>query len=213
MLVPVNHLPEDCSLADPAVPSVPNSSHQDENLPFREGEIIICKGDTEAEGWYVAEISKVLDLTIQVKYFHTPSPPLEDYPNQSQEKIEARLSQAHFRRTWYIHGGMNHGKAIMTPPYPNNLDTRVWEGPIDKKDWGTVVLLRNVGITSAGRLEKDALKLATRLLLPHNHTPVMDNASEIPVEVAPQVYFQHVHRALCSCINCSRVLNKTHPWK
>ena len=125
MLVPVNHLPEDCSRVDPAVQQIPGSSLHDESLPFREGEIIICKGDEDTEGWYVAEISKVLDLSIQVRYFHTPSPPLEDYSSQSEEKIEARLSQAHFRRTWFIHGGMNHGKAVMKPPYPDNLDTRV----------------------------------------------------------------------------------------
>ena len=61
MLVPVSHLPEDCSQVDPAVQPIPGSSLHNENLPFREGEIIICKGDEDTEGWYVAEISKVLD--------------------------------------------------------------------------------------------------------------------------------------------------------
>ena len=103
---------------------------------------------------------------------------------------------------------MNHGKAIMTPPYPDNLDTRVWEGPIDKKDWGKTVLIRNVGVTSAGKLENPALKLAIKLLLPHNHTPVMDNSSEIPVEVAPQVFFQHTHKTLCHCTKCNEELTK-----
>ena len=202
MLVPVDHLPEDCASVDPAAQPVPKSSKHKDDLPFREGEIIICKGDTEAEGWYVAEISKVLDLSIQVRYFHTPSPPLEEYPTQSKQEIEKRLSQAHFRRTWYIHGGVNHGKAIMTPPFPDHLETRVWEGPIDKSNWGTTVLLRNVGVTSAGRLEPESLKLAVQLPIPHNHTPVMDNQSEIPQEVAPQLYFQHVYRTLCTCREC-----------
>jgi hypothetical protein len=206
MLVPVTHVPDDCSQVDPAAVPIPKSSPHRDDLPFREGEIIICKGDTEAEGWYVAEISKVLDTKIQVRYFHTPSPPLEDYDKQPVEKIGARLSQAHFRRTWYIHGGVDHGKAIMTPPFPNNLDTRVWEGPIDRESWGTTVLIRNVGVTSAGRLEPPALKLAVKLRLPHNFTPVLDNTSEIPVEIDPQVYFQHVHRTLCSCTKCSEEL-------
>ena len=208
MLIPVTHLPEDCSDVDPAALPVPKVSLQDASIPFREGELIICKGDTDAEGWYVAEISKVLDLHIQVRYFHTPSPPLEEYATQSVDKIEARLSQAHFRRTWYIHGGMDHGKAIMTPPFPNNLETRVWEGPIDKKDWGTIVLVRNVALTSAGRLETPSLRLAVKLATPHNFTPVMDNTSEIPVEVDPQVYFQHVHRSLCTCTQCSKELKR-----
>jgi len=117
MLVSVDHLPDDCAVVDPAAPPILETTLHKNDLPFREGEIIICKGDTEAEGWYVAEISKVLDLSIQVRYFHTPSPPLEDYLTQSPQEIEKRLSQAHFRRTWYIHGGVNHGKAIMTPPF------------------------------------------------------------------------------------------------
>ena len=105
MLVPMNHLPEEGTAVDSAaLPTLKTTVHK-ENLPFREGEIILCKGDTEAEGWYVAEISKVLDLSIQVRYFHTPSPPLEEYTTQSPQEIEKRLSQAHFRRTWYIHGG------------------------------------------------------------------------------------------------------------
>ena len=205
MLVPVNHIPEDCSKVDPSDQPIPKPSLHKDNIPFREGEIIICRGDTEEEGWYVAEISKVLDLSIQLRYFHTPSPPLETYVSQPQEKIEARLSQAHFRRTWYIHGGMDHGKAIMTPPFPNNLDTRVWEGPIDKKDWGTKILLRNIGITSAGRLEPPGLILAVRLTLPHNYTPVMDNKSEIPVEADPQLYFQLVHKTLCTCMTVGEI--------
>jgi len=206
MLVPVDHLPEDCASVDPAAQPVPKSSKHKDDLPFREGEIIICKGDTEAEGWYVAEISKVLDLSIQVRYFHTPSPPLEEYPTQSKQEIEKRLSQAHFRRTWYIHGGVNHGKAIMTPPFPDHLETRVWEGPIDKNNWSTTVLIRNVGVTSAGRLETESLKLAVQLSIPHNHTPVMDNQSEIPQEVAPQLYFQHVYSSLCTCRECEERL-------
>jgi hypothetical protein len=209
MLVPVQHLPENCSEVDPSEQQVPKSSLNSEDIPFREGEIIICKGDEEAEGWYVAEISKVLDLKIQVRYFHTPSPPLEDYPNQDKVKVKTRLSQPHFRRTWYIHGGMKHGMAIMTPPFPNNLATRVWEGPIDKKNWGKIILVRNVGITSAGRLEPTALNLAVQLLLPHNFTPVVDNTSETPVEVDPQLYFQHVHRTLCSCTTCSEELTQS----
>ncbi len=93
MLVPLDHLPEDCSATDRRT----CLNTETASLPYREGEIIICKGDTDSEGWYVAEISKVLDLTIQVLYFHTPSPPLEDYANQSKDKIEARLIQASVR--------------------------------------------------------------------------------------------------------------------
>ena len=57
MLVPVDHLPEEGTAVDPAkLPALGTTLHK-KDLPFREGEIILCKGDTNAKGWYVAEIS------------------------------------------------------------------------------------------------------------------------------------------------------------
>ena len=157
----------------------------------------------------MAEITKVLDRQIQVSYFHTPSPPLEDYPSQTLEKITERLSQAHFRRTWFMHGGIHHGKALMTPPYPNNLALRLWEGPLDVADLSKTLHVRNVGITSAGRLDAPSLALAAKLGIPHNCTPVVDNNSEVQTEIASQGYFQYIFRDVCECSQCRDILTHT----
>ena len=79
----------------------------------------------------MAQITKVLDRHIQVRFFYTPTPPLENLPSQGLASVTEHLGQAHFRRTWYTHGGVNHGKAIMTPSFSNNHALRVWEGLLD----------------------------------------------------------------------------------
>ena len=121
----------------------------------------------------------------------------------------ARLGQVHFRRTWYTHGGVNHGKAIMTPPFPNNHALRVWEGPLDVSDLSKLLLVRNAVITAAGRLSAPTLALAAKLRILRNYTPVVDNNSEVPVELSPQVYFQYTHMDICECSQCVAKLQKT----
>jgi hypothetical protein len=202
MLIPVQHLPEADRLHDPAEPAAPPPSSHREDLPCREGEIVICRDDPACQDWYVAQITKVLDRHVQVNYFHTPTPPLEDYSNQGLANIKERLEQAHFRRTWYTHGGVNHGKARMTPPFPNNHAMRVWEGPLDTSELPKLLLVRNAGLTAAGRLDAPTLALAAKLRIPHNFTPVVDNNSEVPVELSPQLYFQYIHRDICDCSQC-----------
>ena len=109
-----------------------------------------------------------------------------------------------------MHGGVNHGKALMTAPYPNNPALRLWEGSLDKKELDKLMLVRNVGVTSAGRLEKTSLALAAKLSIPHNFTPVVDNNSDIPKELTPQVYFQYTYMDVCDCSQCSEILTQTH---
>ena len=210
MIIPVRHLPDKDREFDPAeVPPPPTVAHS-AGIPCREGELIICMDDSTHQDWYVAEITKVLDRHIQVNYFHTPSPPLENYSTQSLLKVTERLSQAHFRRTWFMHGGINHGKALMTPPYPGNPSLRVWEGPLDVADLDQNLLIRNVGITSAGRLDGPTLALAAKLSIPHNYTPVADNNSEVPQELTPQLYFQYIQRVVCDCSQCATRLGMSH---
>ena len=208
MIIPVPHLSD--SRFDPVETPVPPATLHRDNIPYREGEMAICRDETENQNWYVVEITKVLDLHIQVSFFHTPSPPLENYSSQTLEKNTERLAQAHFRRTWYMHGGVNHGKALMTPPYPNNPALRLWEGALDIKSLNELMLVRNVGVTSAGLLEKPSLALAASLSIPHNYTPVVDNNSETPVELTPQVYFQYTYLDVCDCSQCRNTLSQTH---
>ena len=90
--------------------------HDDQNpLPLREGELIICKDDPSSTEWYVAEVWKVLPNKVEVKYLSTRIPALEDYPNKTVDQVRARLKQAHFRRTWFFSGEKNAGKVPQNP--------------------------------------------------------------------------------------------------
>ena len=92
MIIPVLHLPEADRLHDPAEPAAPPPSSHREDLPCREGEIVICRDDPASQDWYIAQISKVLDRHVQVNYLHTPTPPLEDYSNQGSANVKERLA-------------------------------------------------------------------------------------------------------------------------
>ena len=72
------------------------------------------------------------------------------------------------------------------------------------------MLVRNVEITGAGRLDAATLALAAKLSVHHNYTPVADNNSEVPQELTPQVYFQYSQRKICNCSQCALDLNTEH---
>ena len=52
---------------------------------LKEGEIIILKDDPEAKDWYCAEIRSISVDRIEVNYFTTQAPALEDYDKCSEE--------------------------------------------------------------------------------------------------------------------------------
>jgi hypothetical protein len=61
---------------------------------LKEGEIIILKDEPEAKDWYCAEIRAVLADRIEVNYFTTQAPALDDYDECSIQKRKSRLREA-----------------------------------------------------------------------------------------------------------------------
>ncbi len=72
------------------------------------------------------------------------------------------------------------------------------------------MLVHNVGVTSVGLLEKPSLALAAGLSIPHNYTPVVDNNSETPVDLTPQVHLQYTYLDVFDCSQCRNTLSQTH---
>ena len=72
----------------------------------------------------------------------------------------------------------------------------------DTSDLPKLLLVRNAVLTAAGRLDAPTLALAATLSIPHDFTPVVDNNSEVPVELSPQVYCQYTYRDICECPQC-----------
>ena len=103
MLIPVPQLPEKYREFDPAetvIKTIKPSKHSSA-LELREGELIVML-DEEENKWYLAEITKKYQDRVQVNYYSTPTQSLDNYPDSSLEKRRERISQAHFRKTWFV---------------------------------------------------------------------------------------------------------------
>jgi hypothetical protein len=96
------------------------SLHVKGEIP-KEGELVVIK-DSSNQGWFLSEVLRVLPNLIEVRYFITPTPPLENYELCSVHKRSERLREICFRRTWHVRFGKHVGRATYKPPYPNNED-------------------------------------------------------------------------------------------
>jgi hypothetical protein len=82
------------------------SSKNDMNEhPIREGGFLILKDDPKAKDWYCAEVRAVLVDRVEVNYYTTQTPSLDNYVRRSVKDRKDRLSEALFLRTWCLSGG------------------------------------------------------------------------------------------------------------
>jgi hypothetical protein len=134
------------------------SLHTKGEIPI-EGELVVIK-DSSTEGWFLSEVLRVLPNLVEVRYFITPTPALEDYEHGSVQKRSERLSEICFRRTWHVRFGKHVGRATYKPPYPKNEDLQVWKGVLNTSDLDDVLLIRNVKTDAEGKLDEASLRLA-----------------------------------------------------
>jgi hypothetical protein len=83
---------------DPVVTEAvsPPSQHVIGEVP-KEGELVVIK-DSTTEGWFLSEVLRVLPNLVEVRYFTTPTPALENYEHCSVQKRSERLTEICFRR-------------------------------------------------------------------------------------------------------------------
>jgi hypothetical protein len=108
------------------------SLHVKGEIP-KEGELVFIK-DSSTQGWFLSEVLRVLPNLVEVRYFTTPTPPLENYERCSVQKRSERLSEICFHRTWHVRFGKHVRRATYKPPYPNNEDLQVWKGVLNTSD-------------------------------------------------------------------------------
>ncbi len=73
-----------------------------ERVPIQAGEHVIIKDGPLATIWYCAEVSRIERNWIEVNYYITITPSLEDYAAASRQSRIARLKDATFLRTWAL---------------------------------------------------------------------------------------------------------------
>jgi hypothetical protein len=144
------------------------SSKDDLNShPIKEGEFLILKDDPNATDWYCAEVRTVLVDRIEVNYYTTQTPSLENYGRRTTKDKKERLGEALFLRTWCLSGGK--GLPSTTPPATKHARmNHLWWGKIPLEVISDHILIRDVGLNASGRLDKITLNLAAKLEIPHH---------------------------------------------
>jgi hypothetical protein len=91
------------------------SLHVKGEIP-KEGELVVIK-DSSTKGWFLSEVLLVLPNLVEVRYFTTPTPALENYEHCSVLFKNARKgSEICFRRTWHVRFGKHVGRATYKRP-------------------------------------------------------------------------------------------------
>jgi hypothetical protein len=71
-----------------------------ERVPLQVGEHVIVKDGSLATTWYCAEVSIIERNWVEINYYTTITPSLEDYAITSRQTRSSRLKDAAFLRTW-----------------------------------------------------------------------------------------------------------------
>ena len=154
---------------------------------------------------------RVLPNLVEVRYFTTPTPALENYEHCSVQKRSERLSEICFRRTWHVRFGKHVGRATYKPPYPNNEDLQVWKGVINTSDLDSMLLLRNVRIDAEGKLDEASLRLAAQLPISHEKLDTIEDEEEgLSLTRQTPNLFTSSREILCSCVECSSLLSRDY---
>jgi hypothetical protein len=164
MLIPASHLVNQGKDDVYRFNDLPPSMHTPDNQP-REGELVLTKDAEDSNDWYCARIEEVLPDRITVSYYTTSTAPDPDYATSTQKQREQRLSKVRFQRTW-----VNRSDKLPTTVAPplNRQYKWLYKGRIPKAELDGHLLVRNIAITSSGRLTSPSLELAAALQLPHH---------------------------------------------
>ena len=203
MIVPTRHMPEDPENFDPidSGPKQGPSNYKKGDPPLKPGELIICNDSPDSQGWFIAEVHRRLPESVELRYFITPAPPLENHATESNLNKANRLRAIHFKRAWTIPNGKNHGKATSKAPYPNK-DLQVWQGPVPNEELFETVLIRGIVLNAEGRMSDKSIALAIALNSAHESTPDV----EMEKSVAPALFLRS-NEEICQCHGCLSVLS------
>ncbi len=104
---------------------------------------------------------------IEVNYYTSNTPPLEGFEQSTKALKAKRLREATFLRTWCLEKGK--GLPTTTPPASaHGKLNHLWWGRIPLEDLHKHVLIRGVGLSAMGKLDRETIKLAALLEIPHH---------------------------------------------
>jgi transposase InsO family protein len=181
----------------------------DKDDTLQEGILILCKTQKEDKGWYLAEIDKIYPDEIEVTYYATPRPSLDNYETSSKEQRMEALGEACFRKTWYIRQGKNAGMATNKAPFPQNPELRLWKGKLPLNEREDLILAIGITLDPKGLLSKGSLQLASQLDIGHDATETVEDKEEqlADLRIANSL-FCYAEAKLCNCSRCITTLTQ-----
>ena len=138
-----------------------------ERVPSQVGEHVIVKDGPLATTWYCAEVSRIERNWMEVNYYTTITPSLENYATASRQSKLARLKDATFLRTWVLRssGGL---PTTAAPSSDRDRVERLWRGRIPTEHLNDHILVRDIGLNARGKLDRVTREIAAGLNIPHN---------------------------------------------
>ena len=107
---------------------------------------------------------KLPDRTV-VHWLTTITPPIEKYQGAQPISILKNLEQCTFLRTWCLEG--RKGRATAIPPTTQDKLRYVYKGKIPNDEIDQHFLIRNIDISSQGKLSQKTIDLESCLDIPH----------------------------------------------
>jgi hypothetical protein len=132
--------------------------------PIEEGEVILLKDGNEANTWYCAQVLEKFPDHVKVSYYTTETLALANYVSTTLKERKRSLQKAVFRKTW----SLIDGSATTIAPADSKKRSSLWTGKIPTDFLDEQLLVRNVGLSSQGKLDDTSVILAAKLKLPHH---------------------------------------------
>ena len=101
---------------------------------------------------------------VKVSYFTTETSALVNYAGTTLKERVRSLQDAIFRKTW----SLIDGRATTIAPANSKKRSSLWTGKIPTDFLDEQLLVRNVGLSSQGKLDDTTVNLAAKLKLPHH---------------------------------------------
>ena len=135
------------------------------SIPLRDGEYVIMKGDPKAKSWFVVQVYQALPDKVVVHWLTTITPPIDNYIDAQPISIMENLEQCTFLKAWCLEGGK--GRATTIAPAIQDKLRDIYKGRIPNDEIDQHFLIRNVDISSQGKLSRKTIELASCLDIPH----------------------------------------------
>ncbi len=125
---------------------------------------MILKDGSDANTWYCAQVLEKLPDHVKVIYFTTETLALANYVGTTLKERLRSLKEVAFRKTW----SLMDGRATTVAPADSKKRSLLWTGKIPTDFLDEQLLVRNVGLSSQGKLDDTTVNLAAKLKIAHH---------------------------------------------